>query len=54
MLKKLLDADINYLFVSNSDNLGATIDLKLLNYFVTSNKSFLMEVNFKINEKIKN
>lgn len=26
LTKKLINADIKYLFVSNSDNLGATID----------------------------
>ncbi len=32
------------MFVSNSDNLGATLDLRLLTYFAESGKSFLMEV----------
>ena len=32
------------MFVSNSDNLGATLDIDLLNYFVESDKSFIMEV----------
>ena len=31
--------------MSNSDNLGATLDLDLLHYFATSNKAFLMEVS---------
>ena len=35
---------IEYLFVSNSDNLGATLDTTLLHYFATSGKAFLMEV----------
>lgn len=35
---------VKYLFVSNSDNLGATVDLKLLNWFAESGFSFLMEV----------
>eukprot|EP00887_Chlorella_sp_A99_P004156 scaffold23.g4156.t1 len=34
----------NYLFVSNSDNLGATLDLDLLAYFASSDSAFLMEV----------
>ena len=33
-----------YLFVSNSDNLGATLDLDLLSYFASSGAAFLMEV----------
>jgi UTP--glucose-1-phosphate uridylyltransferase len=30
--------------VSNSDNLGATLDLKLLGHFVSSDAPFMMEV----------
>ena len=44
LLDKLLAQGIKFLFVSNSDNLGATVDLRLLNYFATSGDSFLMEV----------
>ena len=36
MLNKLLGDGIKYVFVSNSDNLGATLDLKLLGHFVSS------------------
>jgi UDP-N-acetylglucosamine pyrophosphorylase len=32
------------MFVSNSDNLGATVDVKLLQYFANQDLSFLMEV----------
>merc|ERR1719174_1395179 len=32
------------MFVSNSDNLGATMDLKLLTYFADSGAPFMMEV----------
>jgi hypothetical protein len=32
------------MFVSNSDNLGATMDLKLLTWFATSGAPFAMEV----------
>ena len=31
------------MFVSNSDNLGATMDLKLLTWFATSGAPFAME-----------
>ena len=44
LLDKLLARGIKFLFVSNSDNLGATVDLRLLNHFATSGNSFLMEV----------
>lgn len=44
LLDKLLARGIRFLFVSNSDNLGATVDLRLLNHFAQSGSSFLMEV----------
>ena len=44
MLDKLLARGVEYLFVSNSDNLGATLDLVLLSHFATSGYSFMMEV----------
>merc|ERR1719159_1156363 len=43
-LDKLLGAGLKYMFVSNSDNLGATMDLKLLTYFADSGAPFMMEV----------
>lgn len=42
-LKSLLDGGYKYMFVSNSDNLGATLDLKILTHFATSNSPFMME-----------
>ena len=44
LLDRLLAQGVKFLFVSNSDNLGATVDLELLNYFADSGLSFLMEV----------
>merc|ERR1711907_384820 len=43
-LQKLLDGGFKYMFVSNSDNLGATMDLKILTYFADSGAPFMMEV----------
>lgn len=43
-LDRLLREGVRYAFVSNSDNLGATLDLDLLGYFAQSGSSFLMEV----------
>ena len=43
-LERLLGDGVKYLFVSNSDNLGASLDLTLLNYLANSGKPFLMEV----------
>ena len=43
-LDRLAEQGVKYLFVSNSDNLGATADTGLLDYFVRSGLAFLMEV----------
>jgi UDP-N-acetylglucosamine pyrophosphorylase len=43
-LDELIAAGIKYMFVSNSDNLGATMDLKLLSFFAESKAPFMMEV----------
>ena len=43
-LERLLGEGVNYAFVSNCDNLGATLDLELLAFFVESGAPFLMEV----------
>merc|ERR1719325_337696 len=43
-LDKLLKKGLKYMFVSNSDNLGATMDLKILTHFVKSGAPFMMEV----------
>jgi len=52
-LKKLLDENIEYAFVSNSDNLGATLDEALLGYFSENNLPFMMEVAEKTPSDIK-
>mmetsp|Transcript_57947 Transcript_57947/g.137939 ORF Transcript_57947/g.137939 Transcript_57947/m.137939 type:complete len:488 (-) Transcript_57947:181-1644(-) len=43
-LDKLMSQGVKYMFVSNSDNLGATMDLRLLTYFAESGAPFMMEV----------
>jgi UDP-N-acetylglucosamine pyrophosphorylase len=43
ILDKLLASGVKYMFVSNSDNLGATLDLDLLTYFAEKDLSFMME-----------
>mmetsp|Transcript_238 Transcript_238/g.512 ORF Transcript_238/g.512 Transcript_238/m.512 type:complete len:1057 (+) Transcript_238:128-3298(+) len=42
-LDALLEGGYKYMFVSNSDNLGATLDLKILTHFATTDASFMME-----------
>jgi len=44
MLDILLENNIEYAFISNSDNLGAVMDYKILGYFAKNNFPFLMEV----------
>ncbi len=44
LVDNLLARGVKYLFVSNSDNLGATVDLGVLQYFAERGLSFLMEV----------
>lgn len=43
LLDRLLDCGLCYLFVSNADNLGASVDLSLLEYFAGSDADFMME-----------
>ena len=44
ILDQLLNEGIKYAFISNSDNLGASLDLSILGYFAEQNTSFMMEV----------
>jgi UTP--glucose-1-phosphate uridylyltransferase len=44
ILDALLDRGYNYAFISNSDNLGAIMNRRLLGYMVHHNLPFLMEV----------
>nr|PZN21322.1 MAG: UTP--glucose-1-phosphate uridylyltransferase [Chloroflexota bacterium] len=44
VLDKLLEQGFEYLFISNADNLGATLDPAILGYMERHNIPFLMEV----------
>lgn len=44
MLERFLEGGLEYAFVSNVDNLGATVDLSILGYFAEKKLPFLMEV----------
>jgi UTP--glucose-1-phosphate uridylyltransferase len=44
LLATLLEKGYRYLFVSNIDNLGASVDPLILGYFISENLDFLMEV----------
>lgn len=53
LLDSLLRQGKEYLFVSNVDNLGATVDLGILNYLLTSKTEFMMEVTDKTRADVK-
>ncbi|RLC52649.1 MAG: UTP--glucose-1-phosphate uridylyltransferase [Candidatus Cloacimonadota bacterium] len=44
ILEKLLDAGKEYVFISNSDNLGAVVDEKIITFIEENQIPFLMEV----------
>lgn len=53
MLDKLLNEGKEYLFVSNIDNLAATVDFNILEYVIENDVDFLMEVTDKTRADIK-
>ncbi|MBV7331607.1 UTP--glucose-1-phosphate uridylyltransferase [Chloroflexi bacterium TSY] len=44
LLEQLLSRGYEYAFISNSDNLGAVVDINILGYFAACHLTFLMEV----------
>lgn len=44
ILQALLDADIEFMFVANADNLGATLSLEILGFMAANDVPFIMEV----------
>ena len=53
MLDALINKGYKYAFISNSDNLGATMDEVLLGYFASHGYPFMMEVADRTNPDIK-
>jgi len=53
ILEKLISEGKEYLFVSNSDNLGAVVDQNILQYMVDSQSEFIMEVTDKTKADVK-
>lgn len=53
LVDRLLEAGKEYLYVSNSDNLGAVTDLSILQHMVDSKAEFLMEVTDKTKADVK-
>ena len=52
-LDKLIEQGIEYLFISNIDNLGATVDPVILEHMITTGSEFIMEVTDKTKADIK-
>lgn len=53
VLDQLLKEGKEYLFISNSDNVGATVDLPILQHMADSQADFIMEVTNKTKADIK-
>lgn len=53
LLDKLLAAGKEYIFVSNSDNLGAVLDTKIMQHMIQSQAEFIMEVTDKTKADVK-
>lgn len=53
VLDQLLSEGKEYLFVSNSDNLGAVVDEKILQHMIESKAEFIMEVTDKTKADVK-
>ena len=53
MLDKLLSEGREVLFISNADNLGAVIDMRILSYMLKEDIPFLMEVTNKTAADVK-
>ncbi|CCE62577.1 hypothetical protein TPHA_0C04270 [Tetrapisispora phaffii CBS 4417] len=52
-LDALIDQGKEILFVSNGDNLGATVDLKILNHMIETNAEYIMELTDKTRADVK-
>ena len=53
LLEELVKSGKKYCFISNIDNLGATVDLNILNMVIQQNREFVMEVTDKTRADVK-
>jgi len=53
IIDKLISKGIKYVFISNSDNLGATLDFKILNDLIQSDTDFAIELTPKTLNDVK-
>ena len=52
-MKEMVDKGRKYVFLSNIDNLGATVDLSILNFCIETQAEFIMEVTDKTRADVK-
>ncbi|KAL6940992.1 UTP-glucose-1-phosphate uridylyltransferase [Hanseniaspora opuntiae] len=52
-LDELINNGVEVLFVSNGDNLGATVDLNILNYMLETGSEYIMELTDKTRADVK-
>ena len=53
LLDEFVKEGKKYCFISNIDNLGATVDLNILNMVISNNREFVMEVTDKTRADVK-
>jgi len=53
ILDKLIDRGIEIIFLSNADNLGAVVDLRILQHMVESDAEYIMELTNKTKADVK-
>jgi len=53
LLEEFLEDGKEFCFISNIDNLGATVDLNILNMVISNNREFVMEVTDKTRADVK-
>ncbi|KAI1642054.1 UTP-glucose-1-phosphate uridylyltransferase [Daldinia loculata] len=53
LLDKLIERGIEIIFLSNVDNLGAVVDLRILQHMVESNAEYIMELTNKTKADVK-
>jgi UTP--glucose-1-phosphate uridylyltransferase len=53
ILDKLLERGVEILFLSNADNLGAVVDLRILQHMVDSKSEYIMELTDKTKADVK-
>jgi UTP--glucose-1-phosphate uridylyltransferase len=52
-LDKLLERGVEYVFLSNADNLGAVVDLRILEHMVNTKAEYIMELTDKTKADVK-